>query len=331
MAKVLRPRVALLFAGGTTIAERGRTGTTVTKPQDISAWIRQMAETEILADSEGFFISSGLQILGIPDWQKISRVIADQYADFDGFVVIHQAETLSLAATALSCILGQLGKPVVLVGSSLLSTAERAAGRQGLVKNPPSEFGVKASFINAVQVAVSDVGEVVVVHGSHVYRGDTVTSTVMDGQRQTKGEVLGKIDFGLRLSGQQQRRRTGALRLRLTFDTSVTVVEYVPGIDPQQIAAMARESHGLFVSSAEGLALLQSLLSPLNAAVGRSLPIVLYSLHQGAVLKTPANMVISPPQSRSAAVLRLMWALGQPGKGSSWKSWFLAAPKSDRS
>jgi L-asparaginase len=41
------------------------------------------------------------------------------YEDFDGFVVLHGTDTLSYTAAALSFMLENLGKPVVITGSQV--------------------------------------------------------------------------------------------------------------------------------------------------------------------------------------------------------------------
>jgi hypothetical protein len=48
------------------------------------------------------------------EWAKIATVIADNYKLFDGFVVLHGSDTMSYSASALSFMLENLAKPVIL-------------------------------------------------------------------------------------------------------------------------------------------------------------------------------------------------------------------------
>ena len=41
------------------------------------------------------------------------------YEDFDGFVILHGTDTLAYTAAALSFMLENLGKPVVITGSQV--------------------------------------------------------------------------------------------------------------------------------------------------------------------------------------------------------------------
>ncbi len=53
------------------------------------------------------------------DWLAIGREIAAQYDDYDGFVVLHGTDTMAYTASALSFMLRDLGKPVILTGSQI--------------------------------------------------------------------------------------------------------------------------------------------------------------------------------------------------------------------
>jgi L-asparaginase len=53
------------------------------------------------------------------DWIMIARRILSNYADYDGFVVLHGTDTMSWTASALSFFLEGLSKPVILTGSQL--------------------------------------------------------------------------------------------------------------------------------------------------------------------------------------------------------------------
>ena len=52
-------------------------------------------------------------------WIAISDIITEKYNEFDGFVVLHGSDTMSYSASALSFLLENLSKPVILTGSQL--------------------------------------------------------------------------------------------------------------------------------------------------------------------------------------------------------------------
>jgi L-asparaginase len=66
-------------------------------------------------------------------WAQIVRIIADQYEQYDGFVVLHGTDTMAFTASALSYMLENLTKPVILTGSQLPISQLRTDGKENLV------------------------------------------------------------------------------------------------------------------------------------------------------------------------------------------------------
>lgn len=55
--------------------------------------------------------------IGIKEWQKIAKDIDDNYDTYDGFVILHGTDTMAYTASALSFMLTNLRKTVVVTGS----------------------------------------------------------------------------------------------------------------------------------------------------------------------------------------------------------------------
>lgn len=51
-------------------------------------------------------------------WAKLVEIINYNYDSFDGFVILHGTDTMAYTASALSFMLENLSKPVILTGSS---------------------------------------------------------------------------------------------------------------------------------------------------------------------------------------------------------------------
>ena len=69
-----------------------------------------MLEFETLLDS------SSIDSKG---WAEIAETIFRNYTLFDGFVVLHGTDSLAYTCSALSFMLQNLGKPVILTGQSI--------------------------------------------------------------------------------------------------------------------------------------------------------------------------------------------------------------------
>jgi L-asparaginase len=66
-------------------------------------------------------------------WFKIAQVIYDNYAEYDGFVVLHGTDTMAYTASALSFLLENLSKPVIFTGAQLPIGAIRNDARRNLL------------------------------------------------------------------------------------------------------------------------------------------------------------------------------------------------------
>lgn len=67
------------------------------------------------------------------NWIELAEIIRDNYARYDGFVVLHGTDTMSYSASALSFLLENLSKPVVFTGSQIPIGVLRTDGRENLI------------------------------------------------------------------------------------------------------------------------------------------------------------------------------------------------------
>lgn len=66
-------------------------------------------------------------------WISLSTIIERNYAEFDGFVVLHGSDTMSYTASALSFMLSGLDKPVIFTGSQLPIGDLRTDAKENLI------------------------------------------------------------------------------------------------------------------------------------------------------------------------------------------------------
>ena len=70
--------------------------------------------------------------MSMDDWSRIAQDIGEVYSAYDGFVVLHGTDTLSYTASALSFMLQNLGKTVVVTGSQIPCFETRSDGRDNI-------------------------------------------------------------------------------------------------------------------------------------------------------------------------------------------------------
>jgi len=109
-----------------------------------------LVELEKLLDSSNMTVA---------EWNKIGKLIADAYDNYDGFVVLHGTDTMAYTASALSFMLEHISKPVILTGSQIPLCEIRSDGRDNI--------------ITSLLIAASDiVHEVCIYFGGKLFRGN---------------------------------------------------------------------------------------------------------------------------------------------------------------
>jgi L-asparaginase len=133
MAK--KSSVLLIYTGGTIgMIQDARSGEL--KPFDFRALTRQIPELskfEVELSSISFKKPIDSSNMHPEVWAELARTIEDNYRKYDGFVVLHGSDTMSYTASALSFMLENLAKPVILTGSQLPIGVIRTDGKENLI------------------------------------------------------------------------------------------------------------------------------------------------------------------------------------------------------
>ena len=66
-------------------------------------------------------------------WVDLAHVITNNYNLYDGFVILHGTDTMAYTASALSYMLENLTKPVILTGSQLPIGQVRTDGKENVI------------------------------------------------------------------------------------------------------------------------------------------------------------------------------------------------------
>ncbi|MGH2643891.1 MAG: type I asparaginase [Chitinophagaceae bacterium] len=66
-------------------------------------------------------------------WVQLAEIIQQNYQYYDGFVILHGTDTMAYTASALSFMLENLGKPVVITGSQLPIGMIRTDARENII------------------------------------------------------------------------------------------------------------------------------------------------------------------------------------------------------
>jgi L-asparaginase len=102
------------------------------------------------------------------DWQKIANDIYQNYDDYDGFIILHGTDTMAYTASALSFMLENLGKPVIVTGSQIPLAELRSDGQENM--------------LNALYIAANyPISEVSLFFNNQLFRGNRSRKVDADG------------------------------------------------------------------------------------------------------------------------------------------------------
>jgi len=69
----------------------------------------------------------------VEDWNRIGELISSNYNSYDGFVILHGTDTMAYTASALSFMMENLGKPVIITGSQIPICEIRSDGKDNII------------------------------------------------------------------------------------------------------------------------------------------------------------------------------------------------------
>lgn len=161
-------------------------------------------------------------------WAKIVKIIDFNYLYFDGFVILHGTDTMAYTASALSFMLENLAKPVILTGSQLPIGTLRTDGKENL--------------ITAIEIAAAKhpdgtpmIPEVCIFFENELMRGNRTTkinAENFNAFRSFNYPALAKAGIHIRYNEHLIRRPDPSrpMKPHYLFDTNVVVLTLFPGI-----------------------------------------------------------------------------------------------------
>lgn len=210
-------------------------------------------------------------------WSEIGNTVARELNEgADGVVVAHGTDTMGYTASALSFILKNLSKPVVLVGS------QRSSDR-------PSSDAV-LNLTGAVSAATSDLGEVcVVMHSSPedesclIHRGTKVRkchTSRRDAFQSINASPLGRVrDEEVEFFGERKRRENGErVEVEDGFEERVALVKVFPNMQSGAIESLLDDGYKGIVLEGTGLGHVPKSLYPgIEKATEQEVPVAMTS------------------------------------------------------
>lgn len=127
--------ILLIYTGGTIgMGKNPETG--ALEPLDFKHLVDSVSEFQLIKahiDVRKFDPPIDSSDMDPMRWAELVSIISQNYDDYDGFVILHGTDTMAYTASALSFMLENLTKPVILTGSQLPIGELRTDGKENLM------------------------------------------------------------------------------------------------------------------------------------------------------------------------------------------------------
>ena len=217
-------RILMLGTGGTIACVPSADG--LVPALDGPAMIRLVPELEeVCAIETKQILNLDSSNLSPEHWQIIAKAIAANYENYDGFVITHGTDTMAYTAAALSQMLHNCQKPVVLTGAQLPIPAEGSDAPNNIYH----AFLAATSPLKGVALVFGDL----VIHGAHAKKLYTQN---FNGFASINREPLATIShnhlFWQKGALQGGGYGEGEFSINTQLETKIAVVKIIPGATP---------------------------------------------------------------------------------------------------
>jgi L-asparaginase len=310
-----RPKICLLFAGGTIGMIKDPSSGALRPASDVSDFLRNFPELQkhIQLDYRPIF-NLDSSCMQPSHWTQLAHNINKYYHKYNGFVIAQGTDTMAYTSSALSFALQNLSKPIVLTGSLV----------------PIGELGADAhnNFIFACLTAAMDIAEVCIMFGHKITRGNRTKKhheSFVNVFHSPNFPMIGEIGRPIKLNEWRKKRRKRVLLYNPEFESKVSLLKLYPGFNPNIIdLAINRGAKGIVI---EGFGpgnvpfLENSIIPNIESAVDKGVPVIIANQMENGITNLnayeagyhalKAGAISSQDMTTEATLTKLMWTLAQ--------------------
>lgn len=243
-------KILIIYTGGTIgMVNDAKTGTLIPFDfEQIQENVPELARLDYQLSVHSFDPILDSSNMNPEIWAELAELIQEKYNDFDGFVILHGSDTMSFTASALSFMLQNLAKPVVLTGSQLPIGEIRTDAKENL--------------ITALEIAATKkddkamVPEVCVYFDYQLFRGNRSiknNSEKFEAFSSPNYPILAEAGVNLDFFPNYILPiPTGEFQIHTDFNSNIGVLKMYPGITADAVKAITESNVDAIVLEAFG-------------------------------------------------------------------------------
>lgn len=234
-------RVLLIYTGGTIgmINNNSKEPLSQLDFSNLLTLIPEISELDVKVDSISLkpIDSSNMQIL---EWQKIASEIEKNKSDYNGFVILHGSDTMAYTASALSFMLENLDRPVILTGSQLPMGIKRTDAKENL--------------ITSIEIAYSGMlKEVCIYFEYQLFRGNRTVKVNADNFEAFESPnypPLAKAGVQIKYNLEKNKKPISSnFSVHKNLSDDVVILKLFPGINKNIVETIINKSKGIILET----------------------------------------------------------------------------------
>ncbi len=339
-----QPKVLMLYTGGTIgMIRKDPSGPYMPFAlENLLKHIPELASFDCEIHTDSFDEPIDSSNMRLEHWQRIAKRIKRDYDSYDAFLILHGSDTMAYTSSALSFMLHNLSKPVILTGSQLPIGIPRSDARENILSS--LEIALARNEEGGALVP-----EVAVYFEYDLYRGNRlqkVSSQDFEAFHSPNYPKLAEAGVHIKYNRTALAKSSiGEFQVNTELDTGVGVLTCFPGMTEDLIGgyltnpamkALIMRSFG-----AGNAPDLPWLLEGLKALIDRGIPVLNVSQclagevdmikYQAGRNYLEIGVIGAGDMTFEAALTKAMYLLGQGYQGEEFKVQFTTNLKGELS
>lgn len=249
----MEQRLLIIYTGGTIgMVKDPETNSLVPfNFEDIYHRVPELKRFSFHVDSISFSPIVDSSMMTPEIWIKLATIIEENYHKYEGFVILHGTDTMAYTASALSFLLHNLNKPVILTGSQLPMGTIRTDGKENLL--------TALEIASAQKNGQAIVPEVCIYFQDKLFRGNRTTKYNAEHFHPFRSDnfpPLAEVGIHIKFNYPfiRYNTETSPFFVSKKMDTSIALIKIFPGMSPwvlnalinaEGIKAVILETYGL--------------------------------------------------------------------------------------
>lgn len=305
-------KILFISTGGTIASRRSDQGLTpVMGSEELLKYVPEIEQYAKVSTIELFNLDS-TNIMPV-HWIELAQVIKQHYETYDGFVVAHGTDTMAYTAAALSYLIQNTSKPIVITGSQKPIDME----------STDAKVNMRDSFLYAASDAA---------HGVQiVFSGNVIVGTRAKKTHSKNYNAFSSMNFPViaairdgKLFSYIDTTPTGPVQFFDELSDKVAVIKLTPGVSSDLLDYYLKNHHAVIIESYGTGGLPQSENNSFVEVVkkyqhkGKVLLMTTQVLNDGSdmsvyqvgnAIKQSSHMLEAYDMTTEAALCKLMWIL----------------------